>query len=304
MALTKTVLFFLAGVVPTADELALIDRLTYRYANVFVRNTLQSAEYGDHLEPADALAGTIPATYLTGEGSTVDTDVYPDGDASLPAEEKAEAVLLISPPSVFAPNGTEAAITTLGTNIGTAQTTTATAKTSTAAAVTAKVAGAAITALQDAMDVLQSDGAVPTEAHVDTADAAWDTVAAAITALHSAVDTGDTDTGTAKTAVDALDEGPVSTALALMVPGTSTVSVGGTLQLVAVKADLNEDTDAVTLTNITAVDTTYASSNEAKATVDSAGIVTGVEAGSATITATHTYAEGLTQIATRAVTVA
>ena len=72
-------------------------------------------------------------------------------------------------------------------------------------AVAAKVAGAAVTAVQDAMDVLQADAAAPTEAHVDTADAAWDTVSAAITALHTAVDNVKTASAARETDAIALD---------------------------------------------------------------------------------------------------
>lgn len=54
-------------------------------------------------------------------------------------------------------------------------------------ALTSGPSAAEVLAVQDAMDALQADAESPTEAHVDTADAAWDTVTAAITALDAAV---------------------------------------------------------------------------------------------------------------------
>lgn len=81
-----------------------------------------------------------------------------------------------------------------------------------------------------------------------------------------------------------------------------TLAVSATLQLQALKAG-GVDVSALTLADVTGVSTTYASSDVAKATVDAAGIVTGVAAGAVTITATHTYATGKTIAATIALTV-
>jgi hypothetical protein len=89
-------------------------------------------------------------------------------------------------------------------------------------AVAAKVAGAAVTAVQDAMDVLQADEASPTEAHVDTADTAWDTVSAAITALHTAVDDVKVASAALETdaaAADALVDTAVTAAGAVAITG-------------------------------------------------------------------------------------
>ena len=77
--MTRKVLYFIAGKSPTVAEQAQIDNIV---GNVQIRSNLHSSQYGENLEPADALAGTIPAAYKTGEGDTVDTDLYPDGDVT------------------------------------------------------------------------------------------------------------------------------------------------------------------------------------------------------------------------------
>lgn len=76
----RKVLFFIVGVTPTADEQAKIDAIV---GNVQVRTNKHSSLYGTLLEPADALAGTIPAAYKTASGNTiVDVALYPDGDVT------------------------------------------------------------------------------------------------------------------------------------------------------------------------------------------------------------------------------
>jgi uncharacterized protein YjdB len=87
-----------------------------------------------------------------------------------------------------------------------------------------------------------------------------------------------------------------------LLPATHTLAAVETKQLQALKAN-GTDVSALTLADVTAVTTTYASSNEAKATVSGGGLVTGVAAGTATITATHTYTTGKTITATTVVTV-
>ncbi len=79
-ASTRKVLYFTAGMNATAGELAEIAAIV---GIVQMRNALVPALYGEgRLEPADALAGAIPAAYLTGEGDIVDTELYPDGDVT------------------------------------------------------------------------------------------------------------------------------------------------------------------------------------------------------------------------------
>jgi hypothetical protein len=97
------------------------------------------------------------------------------------------------------------------TKIATAKVDTAAAKTSIATANTDTIA-VSITALSAALDVLVADDVVPTQAHVNTAKAAYDTMAALLVTAKSTVasaktlvDTADTSTGTAKTAVDLSD---------------------------------------------------------------------------------------------------
>lgn len=70
------------------------------------------------------------------------------------------------------------------------------------------------------------------------------------------------------------------------------VAAGGTLQLTATTSDPEGD----------AVTTAWATSNSAVATVSSAGLVSWVSAGTATITATATDAGGLTATDSIAVT--
>jgi hypothetical protein len=76
----RKVLFFIAGTLPTADEQLQINNIV---GNVQIRTNRQSALYGTRLEPADALAGTIPAAYKTASGGTaVDTAIFPGGDVT------------------------------------------------------------------------------------------------------------------------------------------------------------------------------------------------------------------------------
>ena len=91
--------------------------------------------------------------------------------------------------------------------------------------------------------------------------------------------------------------------LLYILPGTAAISGTDTLQLRVVSvtgplyALVGEDVTAST------AGTTYASSVVGKATVSEEGVVTGVEAGTTVITATHTYASGKTVTATRTITV-
>lgn len=78
--MARKVLFFLAGTVATADEIAKIANIT---GEVHLRNVLHDTTFGGSLEDADALAGAIPAAYKTASGGTaVDTAVFPGGDVT------------------------------------------------------------------------------------------------------------------------------------------------------------------------------------------------------------------------------
>jgi len=89
-----------------------------------------------------------------------------------------------------------------------------------------------------------------------------------------------------------------------LLSATGSFAIAGTatrqLQTLSV---VGADISALTVTDVTAVSTTYASSVPAKATVSAGGLVTGVAAGTTTITATHTYASGKTITATAVITV-
>lgn len=117
MKLGKKVIFFCAGDVPTEDEAGQIARLRLMYEKVAVRNARVSNTFGPsgvntdtgRLEPADALAGTVPTAYKT-DGGEVDTELYEDGELD----------------TLVATDGPDAAIITPGTvsiaaNGGTAQ---------------------------------------------------------------------------------------------------------------------------------------------------------------------------------------
>lgn len=101
--MARKVLYFIAGITPTATETAQIAQLT---GNVQIRSNLRSAGYGDNLEPADALAGTIPAAYLTGEDDTVDTDLYPGGDVTPKQGGYGLTIIPVNPGGIAANGGT------------------------------------------------------------------------------------------------------------------------------------------------------------------------------------------------------
>lgn len=98
-------------------------------------------------------------------------------------------------------------------------------------------------------------------------------------------------TGTATITVAAV---PVLSAVAIT-PATSSVQVGGTLQLSAAPTDQNGAAIAATVA--------WSSASPAVATVSSSGLVSGIGAGTASITATAS-AGGVTVSATRSITVA
>ena len=94
------VLFFIVGNVPTVAEQALIDRLARDYTQVGVRSGDHPATYGDHLESADAVAGTLPAAV-----STAIAD-YASGDVTPTNTLKPEAKLVLPAAATFAHTGT------------------------------------------------------------------------------------------------------------------------------------------------------------------------------------------------------
>lgn len=89
---TRKIIFFIAGTVPTAGELALIARIR---GIVVVRSVLRDVTYAGGLEAADGLAGAIPDSYKTGEGTTIDTAVYTLGDVTPALVDKPEASVVV-----------------------------------------------------------------------------------------------------------------------------------------------------------------------------------------------------------------
>lgn len=87
-----------------------------------------------------------------------------------------------------------------------------------------------------------------------------------------------------------------------LLPATHELAAAATKQLQALKAT-GVDVSDLTLADVTAVTTTYASDDTDVATVSAGGLVTGVAAGEATITATHTYTAGKTITAETVITV-
>lgn len=111
---TTKVLYFIAGIIPTAFEQAQIDDLMTTFRNVGVRSGQTAADslFGTRIEPCDYVAGTaIPATYTdadkgnktvispaVGTHNPDDFKVYPatltidasDADVQTPAAVKAE----------------------------------------------------------------------------------------------------------------------------------------------------------------------------------------------------------------------
>jgi hypothetical protein len=90
----------------------------------------------------------------------------------------------------------------------------------------------------------------------------------------------------------------------MILPATASFAHTGTLQLRLVKAELDETTDVVTLTDITSgAESAWSSGTPGVATIDAdSGLVTGVTAGTTLITATVTYDTDKTMTTTRTVT--
>jgi hypothetical protein len=96
----KTVLYFTASNKATATELLAIARLKNKYGFVRIRSTL-GASYGSNLEPAEAVAGTVPAAYTTAIAN------YSDGNVTQGAPANPEALgIFPSAPLTFVHTGT------------------------------------------------------------------------------------------------------------------------------------------------------------------------------------------------------
>jgi hypothetical protein len=99
----KKVLYFTVSAIPTAAELVEISALEADYAQVLIRRADPPAGLvSTSLEPADAIAGSPPAAYVSAVGN------YPDGQLTVGADDKPEALLILpsASPSIAAAGGT------------------------------------------------------------------------------------------------------------------------------------------------------------------------------------------------------
>lgn len=103
--MARKVLFFIAGMEPTAAERTAIGNIV---GNVQIRSALRETRFGTRLEPADALAGAIPAAYKTASGGTaVDTSLYPGGDVTPGQGGVTLKVFPVNPGGIAANGGTK-----------------------------------------------------------------------------------------------------------------------------------------------------------------------------------------------------
>lgn len=102
--MARKILFFIAGFEPTVAERAAINNIV---GNVQIRSVLKTTTFGGNLEPADGLAGAIPAAYKTASGGTaIDTDDYPLGDVTPGQGGITLKVFPVNPGGVAANGGT------------------------------------------------------------------------------------------------------------------------------------------------------------------------------------------------------
>src|SRR5258705_686925 len=134
-------------------------------------------------------------------------------------------------------------------------------------------------------------------APIATGTVAWSTASTTVATVNgnglvSAVAPGQTQviaTAGGKTAQAALTVGQTPVATVSVAPLTQTIAVGATLQLTPTTRDANNNV-------LTGRVITWGTSNQTKATVDANGLVTGVAAGTANITATSEGKSGAAQI--------
>lgn len=109
MQFGKKVLFFTVAGIATAAELVQIAALRQSYETVLVRNgdvninsKYSARGEAGRLEPADAVAGTVPAAYTTGIANYADGNVTPQASDAYP-----EAIFMVPvAPSIAAAGGT------------------------------------------------------------------------------------------------------------------------------------------------------------------------------------------------------
>lgn len=102
--MARKVLYFIAGDEATAAE-------TLQMANIVgdvqIRSAKFNTTFGGRLEPADALAGSIPAAYKTASGNTaVDTTLYPAGDVTPKQGGYGLTIIPVNPGGIAANAGT------------------------------------------------------------------------------------------------------------------------------------------------------------------------------------------------------
>src|SRR5258705_3668371 len=134
-------------------------------------------------------------------------------------------------------------------------------------------------------------------APIATGTVAWSTASTTVATVNgnglvSAVAPGQTQviaTAGGKTAQAAVTVAPTPVATVSVAPLTQTIAVGATLQLTPTTRHANNNV-------LTGRVITWGTSNQTKATVDANGLVTGVAAGTANITATSEGKSGQSQI--------
>lgn len=134
-------------------------------------------------------------------------------------------------------------------------------------------------------------------ASIATGVVSWSTVSSAIAAVNAngvvaGVSPGQTQvvaTAAGKQAQASVTVIPIPVASVTVSPATATVAIGATQQLSANTLDVSNNT-------LTGRQVTWATSDQSKATVSPSGLMTGVAAGPATITATSEGKSGTSQI--------
>jgi hypothetical protein len=103
--MARKVLYFIAGDAPTVAEAAQIANIV---GDVQIRSAKFDTTYGGRLEPANALAGSIPAAYKTASGNTiVDTALYPGGDVTPLQGGYGLTIIPVNPGGIAANAGTK-----------------------------------------------------------------------------------------------------------------------------------------------------------------------------------------------------
>lgn len=95
--MARKILYFIAGIEPTAAELIEIGNIV---GDVQIRSNLRNTAYGANLEPADGVAGTVPAAYTTAIAN------YPDGNVTPNQGGVTLKIFPVNPGGIAANGGT------------------------------------------------------------------------------------------------------------------------------------------------------------------------------------------------------